>query len=130
MSCSFLNVENIGRSFERKSIKGNGGNWENGRSKSMFRKNVKCWNCGKNGHMKKNCRHQWRSKTWIMIVLMQWSKRYKMLYSYWLIFLSILRWWIQELLFIPLHMRLWETILLGIMKRYIANREPIGICWY
>ena len=50
-----LNVDNRGRSFERK---GNG-NWDksyNGRGKSRNSRNLECWNCDKTGHLKKNYR--------------------------------------------------------------------------
>nr|KYP42748.1 Retrovirus-related Pol polyprotein from transposon TNT 1-94 [Cajanus cajan] len=43
-----------GRSMER----GSSGSQNHGRSKSRGRKNLKCYNCGMRGHMKKDCWHK------------------------------------------------------------------------
>ena len=53
-----LNVDNKGRRFERNSNKGNvnRGKSNNGRGKSRSYRNLKCWNGGKTGHLRKNCR--------------------------------------------------------------------------
>ena len=55
-SSSALNVENRGRNFERNSKKSSGRDKSRFRSKSRGRKKVECWNCGKIGHISKNCR--------------------------------------------------------------------------
>ena len=56
-SNSTLNVDNKERSSERNSNKGNGdrGKSKNGRGKSRNDRNLECQNCGKTGHLKKNC---------------------------------------------------------------------------
>ena len=53
-----LNVDNRRRSSEINLNKGdrNQGKSKNGRGKSKNGRNLECWNCGKTGHMKKNCR--------------------------------------------------------------------------
>ena len=48
-----LNTKNRGRQKDRGKGSGNHCNSRKGRSKSRF---GKCWNCGKNGHLKKDCR--------------------------------------------------------------------------
>ena len=50
-----LNMENMGRQKDRGKGSGNHGNYRKGRSKSRVGK-VECWNCGKKGNLKKNCR--------------------------------------------------------------------------
>jgi hypothetical protein len=50
-----LNMENRGRQKDRGKGSRNYGNSRKGRSKSIFG-NIKCWNCGKKGHLKKDCR--------------------------------------------------------------------------
>jgi hypothetical protein len=50
-----LNMENMGRQKEREKDPGNYGNSRKGRSKSRFGR-IECWNCGKKGHLKKDCR--------------------------------------------------------------------------
>jgi hypothetical protein len=50
-----LDVENRGRQKDRGKVLGNHGNYRKGRSKSRLRK-IECWNCGKKGHLKKDCR--------------------------------------------------------------------------
>jgi hypothetical protein len=50
-----LNMENRGRQKDRGKGSGNHGNSRKGRSKSRFG-NIECWNCGKKGHLKKDCR--------------------------------------------------------------------------
>ena len=63
-SNSALNVDNRGMSFERNSNKGNGnqGKSKNGRGKSRNSRNLECWNYGKTGHLKKNCRAPRKNK--------------------------------------------------------------------
>ena len=56
-----LNLEARGRGRERNSIKGRVKS-KKGRSKSRFGQQPECWNCGKIGHFKKNCR-QLKKKT-------------------------------------------------------------------
>jgi hypothetical protein len=56
-SCSIatLNLENQGRGEDRNS--GHGiSNSMKGISKSKFRQQLECWNCGKTNHFKKYCR--------------------------------------------------------------------------
>jgi hypothetical protein len=48
-------MENRGRQRERGKIPGNHGKSRKGRSKSRLEK-IECWNCGKKGHLKKDCR--------------------------------------------------------------------------
>jgi hypothetical protein len=50
-----LNMENRGRQKDRGKGFGNRGNSRKGRSKSILGK-IECWNCGKKGHLKKDCR--------------------------------------------------------------------------
>ena len=50
-----LTMESRGRQNERERSPGNRGKSKKGRSKSRFRK-IECWNCGKKGHLKKDCR--------------------------------------------------------------------------
>ena len=49
-----LTMESRGRQNERGRSPRNHGKSKKGRSKSIFRK-IECWNCGKKGHMKKDC---------------------------------------------------------------------------
>ncbi|XP_020585625.1 protein CELLULOSE SYNTHASE INTERACTIVE 3-like [Phalaenopsis equestris] len=48
-SSSALNVDSRGRSYDR--------NLNRGRSKSKFGQQTICWNCGKAGHIKMNCKN-------------------------------------------------------------------------
>ena len=48
-------MERRGRQKERGNIPDNRSKSGKGRSKSRFRK-IECWNCGKKGHLKKDCR--------------------------------------------------------------------------
>jgi hypothetical protein len=50
-----LNMENRGRQKDRGKGPGNYRNSRKGRSKSKLG-NIECWNCGKKGHPKKDCR--------------------------------------------------------------------------
>jgi hypothetical protein len=50
-----LNMENKGRQKDRGKGSRNRGNSRKGRSKSILGK-IECWNCGKKGHLKKDCR--------------------------------------------------------------------------
>jgi hypothetical protein len=50
-----LNMENRGRQKDRGKGSGNHENSRKGRSKSILGK-IECWNCGKKGHLKKDCR--------------------------------------------------------------------------
>ena len=50
-----LTMESRGRQKERGRSLGNHGKSKKGRSKSRFRK-IECWNCGKKGHLKKDCK--------------------------------------------------------------------------
>jgi hypothetical protein len=50
-----LNMENRGRQKDRGKGSGNHRNSRKGRSKSRLGK-IECWNCGKKGHLKKDCR--------------------------------------------------------------------------
>jgi hypothetical protein len=50
-----LNMENRGIQKDRGKGSGNSGNSRKGRSKSRIGK-IKCWNCGKKGHLKKDYR--------------------------------------------------------------------------
>jgi hypothetical protein len=50
-----LNMENRGRQKDRGKGSVNRGNSRKGRSKSRLGK-IECWNCGKKGHLKKDCR--------------------------------------------------------------------------
>ena len=54
-SCNAVNMENKGRKKDRKNDLGNHGNSRNRRSKSRLGK-IEYWNCGKKGHLKKDCR--------------------------------------------------------------------------
>jgi hypothetical protein len=49
-----LNMENRGRQKDRGKGSGNRGNSRKGRYKSRLGK-IECWNCGKKGHLKKDC---------------------------------------------------------------------------
>jgi hypothetical protein len=49
-----LNMENRGRQKDREKGSGNHENSRKGRSKSILGK-IECWNCGKKGHLKKDC---------------------------------------------------------------------------
>ena len=48
-------MENKGRQKDRGKGSVNRENFRKGNSKSIFG-NIECWNCGKRGHLKKNCR--------------------------------------------------------------------------
>jgi hypothetical protein len=50
-----LNLEERGRGQERNSGRGRSKS-KKARSKSKFGRQPECWNCGKTGHYKKNCR--------------------------------------------------------------------------
>jgi hypothetical protein len=50
-----LNMEKRGRQKDRGRGSGNHENSRKGRSKSRF-VNIECWNCGKKGHLKKDCK--------------------------------------------------------------------------
>jgi hypothetical protein len=50
-----LNMKNRGIQKDRGKGSGNRGNSRNGRSKSRLGK-IECWNFGKKGHLKKDCR--------------------------------------------------------------------------
>ena len=50
-----LTMESRGRQNERGRSPGNHGKSKKGRSKSRFGK-IECWNYGKKGHLKENCR--------------------------------------------------------------------------
>ena len=50
-----LNMENKGRQKDRGKGSRNRGNYRKGRSKSRLQK-IECWNYGKKGHLKKDCR--------------------------------------------------------------------------
>jgi hypothetical protein len=54
-SGNVLNMENMGRQKDRGKGFVNRGNSRKGRSKSRLGK-IECWNCGKKGHLKKDCR--------------------------------------------------------------------------
>jgi hypothetical protein len=54
-SSNALNMKNRGRQKDRGKGSGNCGNSRKGRSKSRLG-NIECWNCGKQVHMKKDCR--------------------------------------------------------------------------
>jgi hypothetical protein len=54
-SSNALNMENRGRQKDRGKGSCNRGNSSKGRSKSILGK-IECWNCGKKGHLKKDCR--------------------------------------------------------------------------
>jgi hypothetical protein len=47
-------MENRGRQKDRGKGSGNHENSRKGRSKSRLGK-IECWNCGKKGHLKKDC---------------------------------------------------------------------------
>jgi hypothetical protein len=51
-SCNALNMENRGRQKDEGKGSGNSGNYRKGISKYRL-ENIKCWNCGKKGHLKK-----------------------------------------------------------------------------
>jgi hypothetical protein len=48
-------VESRGRQKDRGKGSWNRGNYRKGKSKSRLGK-IECWNCGKKGHLKKDCR--------------------------------------------------------------------------
>jgi hypothetical protein len=50
-----LNLETRGRVQDRNSSKGRSKS-RKGRSKSRSGRQLECWNCGKTGHFKKNCK--------------------------------------------------------------------------
>jgi hypothetical protein len=50
-----LNMENRGRQMDRGKGSRNRENSRKGRSKSRLGK-IECWNCGKKGHLKKECK--------------------------------------------------------------------------
>ena len=50
-----LNTENRRRQKDRGKVSWNCGNSRKGRSKSRLGK-IECWNCGKEGHLKKECK--------------------------------------------------------------------------
>jgi hypothetical protein len=50
-----LNMENKGRQKDRGKGSKNHGNYRKGGSKSILGK-IECWNCGKKGHLKRDCR--------------------------------------------------------------------------
>jgi hypothetical protein len=54
-SGNVLNMDNRGRQKDRGKGFGKRGNSRKGRSKSRLGK-IECWNCGKKGHLKKDCR--------------------------------------------------------------------------
>ena len=54
-SSNALTMESRGRQKERGRSPGIRGKSKKGKSKSRFRK-IECWNCGKKGHLKKDCR--------------------------------------------------------------------------
>jgi hypothetical protein len=54
-SRNVLNMENMGRQKDRGKGFRNCGNYRKGKSKSRLGK-IECWNCGKKGHLKKDCR--------------------------------------------------------------------------
>jgi len=56
-----LTVENRGRQKAIGKGSGNCGNYRKGRSKSRLGK-IECWNCGKKGHLKKDCRARKKKK--------------------------------------------------------------------
>ena len=62
MSNSVLNVDGRGMSFNRNKGNGNRGKSKNGINKSRNGRTLECWNYGKTGHMKKNCRAPRKNK--------------------------------------------------------------------
>jgi hypothetical protein len=54
-SDNVLNMENMGRQKDRGKGSRNHGNSRKGRSKYRLAK-IKCWNCGKKGYLKKDCK--------------------------------------------------------------------------
>jgi len=56
-----LNLEERGRGQERNSRRGRSKS-KKARRKSKFRRQPECWNCGKTGHYKKNCRELKKKK--------------------------------------------------------------------
>ena len=50
-----LTMENRGRQRDRGKSPGNRGKSRKGKSKSRLSK-IECWNCGKKGHLKEDCR--------------------------------------------------------------------------
>lgn len=55
-SGSALNLETRGRAQDRNSNRNRSKSRRGGRSKSRSGRQPECWNCGKTGHFKKNCR--------------------------------------------------------------------------
>ena len=57
-SCSALNLETRGRGNDRNSNQGRSKsrNSNQDRSKSRLGQQVQCWNCGKTGHFKRQCK--------------------------------------------------------------------------
>lgn len=53
---SAFNVENRGRKPDRNNRSNGRSKSRNGRGQSKFRQPAECWNCGKTGHIKRNCR--------------------------------------------------------------------------
>lgn len=56
-SSSALNVDSRGRSQDRNLNKGRSKSTNRGKSKSRPGQQATCWNCGKAGHIKKNCKN-------------------------------------------------------------------------
>ena len=54
---SALNVDSRGRSHDRNSNRGRSKSKYRGKSKSRPGQQATCWNCGKAGHIKKNCKN-------------------------------------------------------------------------
>jgi hypothetical protein len=60
-SSNALNMDNRGRQKDRGKGSENHGNSMKGKSKSIFGK-IECWNCGKKGHLKKDCKDPKKQK--------------------------------------------------------------------